>query len=156
MSDRGISWRVIACACLALVASSWGFSSPPVTVQGDVTIQQPESGTNLVDGVNVSVNGFVTIARARNSDDTAWSPLLPSVLIEFYYSSVGTKYLINPSTVGVSFADDKTTTGGFQGSVGVKQVNSSVYPYFKTATGLTSLNQRTSAFDSHDESVVKP
>ncbi len=102
------------------------------------------------------MNGFVTIARARNSDDTAWSPLLPSVLIELYYSSVAINYLINSSTVGVSFADDKTTTGGFQGSVGVKQVNSSVYPYYITATGLTSRNQRTTAFDSLDESVVKP
>ena len=152
--------KILCCMAtlLAMPVLVYAYAKPPVHATGDLTITIPSAKTNLYDPGPVAVNGNMTLARARNPTTNAWSVTYPTVLLEFstwqevdgqdYYS------VINSSNASMTFGDDTTTTGGFQGSMPVSYVVYT-YPYYIRATALTTTNDRTDATQSIDVAVFK-
>jgi hypothetical protein len=110
-------------------------------------ITYPPDGSTLANGATFNDMGYLRPARHKDANNN-WVVDVPNVLCELYFNG-SISYLMYSTTSGVSFADNTTVTGTFNGTMTAKRMGDYVSGYSVEATGLDPLNQLTDFYDIH-------
>ena len=173
-AGNSLSRRVAVLVCSLIFFSPlviWAAATPPADVHvGIIKITTPNNSGNLVTGATFAILGNNSGARYHpeiSTDPNApappkWIVNCPKILLELDYTATpndgdnGVTYLINSTTVPMTFPDDESPKGTFDGSLTASQQGGRPGPYQIFALGLDKFNNQTQSSDEIQVAIVDP